>query len=396
MAKPPMFSPSSRETVLAALFGLLLTLASATAEDQPPPANDSLNLTLPSVWYAVPGVEMAIFYDNIVLTQTPEAYRFAVSCDIGQAKERSWAVTPTEGDVGDHPLRVTATHDGKKVVAEGKTIVRVVRPNAGAGRQVRILIVGDSLTSPGSYPVEFARLLSLPGNPSWTMLGARKGAGGTACEGYGGKTWGWFTSAYKANPDGTRMTGKRGSSPFCYLSAEGKPQTDVARFIREECGGTAPDVVTFLLGINDTFGAKADKPEDMDKRIDLVLRKADTLLKLFRGAAPKAALAVGVTTPPNSRQGAFTNNYGTKYTRWNWKRVQHRLAQKQIENFSGREKEGVFLVPTELYLDPVDGYPETNGVHPNRTGYQQIGRSFYAWLKYWLQEYQDAEPAPGQ
>lgn len=186
------------------------------------------------------------------------------------------------------------------------------------------------------------------------------------------------------------------SSPFCYLNAEGQPQADVARYIRAECGGVPPDVVTFLLGINDTFGAKAEKPDDMDTRIDLVLRKADTLLKIFREAAPRAALAIGVTTPPNSRQGAFTNNYGTKYTRWNWKQVQHRLAQKEIEHFGGREKEGIFLVPTELNLDPVDGYPETNGVHPNTIGYQQIGRSFYAWLKYWLQEYHDAGAGPGQ
>ena len=41
-------------------------------------------------------------------------------------------------------------------------------------------------------------------------------------------------------------------------------------------------------------------------------------------------------------------------------------------------------MPTELNLDPVDGYPNNNGVHPNPAGYAQIGGRFYAWLKAWL------------
>ena len=34
-----------------------------------------------------------------------------------------------------------------------------------------------------------------------------------------------------------------------------------------------------------------------------------------------------------------------------------------------------------MNLDPVDGYPTNNGVHPNAEGYKQIGASIYAWLK---------------
>ncbi|MBM4081059.1 MAG: hypothetical protein FJ278_15255, partial [Planctomycetes bacterium] len=79
-------------------------------------------------------------------------------------------------------------------------------------------------------------------------------------------------------------------------------------------------------------------------------------------------------------------NYKGRYHRWGWKRIQHRLVQRQIERFNGREKENLFLVPTELNLDPVDGYPVDNGVHPNVTGYKQIGASIYAWLKWRLQE----------
>ena len=56
-----------------------------------------------------------------------------------------------------------------------------------------------------------------------------------------------------------------------------------------------------------------------------------------------------------------------------------------LERFSGREKDGIHLVPTELNVDPVDGYPNNNGVHPNAFGYSQIGASFYSWMKAWME-----------
>jgi hypothetical protein len=55
-----------------------------------------------------------------------------------------------------------------------------------------------------------------------------------------------------------------------------------------------------------------------------------------------------------------------------------------MERFGKRQKDNIQLVPTELNLDPVGGYPENNGVHPAAAGYAQIGASFYAWLKAWM------------
>ena len=60
--------------------------------------------------------------------------------------------------------------------------------------------------------------------------------------------------------------------------------------------------------------------------------------------------------------------------------------QKELEHFGERAKDKIFIVPTELELDPLDGYPENNSVHPNTAGYNQVGRSIYAWLKNQLAE----------
>ena len=362
---------------IAVLFACVLTATTCLADDRGGP----LRLTLPAEFYAVAGVETSVYYDNVVLTKTPEAYRFEVTCDIGTAEPRRWIATPKAADVGDHPFSVTVRDAGNRELGRATTMLRVIPAGAGEGRTIRLLIVGDSLTHATTYSNEVARLLSLPGNPSWKMLGTHrpsKAADGVAHEGYGGWTWQRFASHYEPNPDGTY---RKRSSPFVYLDADGKPALDLKRYFDEECDGEPPDFVTFLLGINDCFSADPDDPAAVDARIDAMLVHTDALLSAFREAAPKAQLGICLTTPPNSREEGFQANYQGKYHRWGWKQIQHQLVQREIRHFANRESERLFVVPTQLNLDPTDGYPANNGVHPNEFGYKQIGASIYAWLK---------------
>jgi len=357
------------------LAGLLLLLTSSLLAAPP---DNSLQLTLPGAFYAVEGVEMNVYFDNVVLTQTPEAYTFEVSCDIGETQQRRWTITPSAAQVGEHPWKVTVRDSDGKQLATAMSVLHITAADAGKEKKIRLLIVGDSLTHATAYPNELARLLSLPGNPEWKMLGTHKpkqAAPGVAHEGYGGWTWQRFVSQYEPKPDGTY---RKRSSPFVYLGKDGKPSLDVARYLREECGGDPPDYVIFLLGINDCFSAP---PNDPDERIDTMFNAADILLHAFRQSAPQAKLAVCLTTPPNSRQGAFQANYKDRYSRWGWKRIQHRLVQLQLDRYGKSEDDLVYLPPTELNIDPIDGYPANNGVHPNTQGYKQIAASMYAWLK---------------
>lgn len=368
---------------------LLLTLAqavgpSASADD----AALSLRLTLPRQFYAVVDEEMAVYFDNVVLTETPGKYRFEVQCGIGQAEARRWVVRPKAADLGTCEFSISVSDSEGKLLQTATSTLHVVSTEAGVERPVSLLIVGDSLTHATLYPNELARLLSQPGNPGWKMLGTHvpKNAGdGVRHEGYGGWTWQRFASHYEPNPDGTY---RKQSSPFVFLDAADQPQLDVARYFNETADGKRPDVVFFLLGINDCFGADPDEPPAIDARIDAMFSHADKLLAGFRAAAPDADLAVCVTTPPNARESGFLANYKGRYHRWGWKRIQHRLVERLLERFpqaaetDGRADSRLFLVPTQLNIDPVDGYPENNGVHPNATGYQQIGSSLYAWLKW--------------
>lgn len=358
------------------LLLLLLTAAALRAGE--------LQLTLPPVVYATPDVQMSLYHDNLVLTRTPEKYRFEVRCDVGKNEARRWTVKPADSDVGDHPIEVQVKDAGGKVLESGRTVLHVSPRKAGEGRSLNLLIVGDSLTHASLYPNEIASLLSRPGNPTWRMIGTHHPAGAlpkVSHEGYGGWKWSDFLTRFDPKPPEVAAgpLARKATSPFIFPSVDGRTGVfDLTRYFKEQAGGRPPDVVTFLLGINDCFGANPDRP---DEKINEVLDKADLLLAAFHKAAPDALLAVGLTTPPNSRQEAFTANYKDRYPRWGWKRIQHRLVQRMLERLSGREKEGIHLVPTELNLDPVDGYPVNNGVHPSPAGYAQVGASFYSWMK---------------
>ena len=352
-------------------------------------AAEDLQLTLPPAWHGAAGVPISLYYDNVVLTENPEHYKFEISCDIGAQEARRWTVTPSDRDAGEHALQVMVRDGEGRVLHTAKTTLHIAPRQAGEGREIRLLVVGDSLTGATAYVNEIGRLLSTPGNPKWKMLGTatpRNGGPGVAHEGYGGWTWSSFLTKWDPQPAGVTAgpLARRSTSPFLFPGADGKGVLDLPRYFREHCDNQPPDVVTFLLGINDCFGARPDDPKAMDATINTVLGNADKLLAAFHAAAPDAVLAVGLTTPPNARESGFEANYKGKYHRWGWKRIQHRLVQRMIDHFSGREKEGIRLVATELNVDPVDGYPDNNGVHPNATGYAQIGASFYGWIKNWL------------
>ena len=346
-----------------------------------------LRLTLPPDCCATVGVPMSIYYDNIVLTETPENFRFVVQCDIGKSEAKRWTLTPEAAQVGDHPLSVGVTDAAGKSLGAAKTVLHVIPADAGAGKSVKLLIIGDSLTSATVYSNQIAQRFSVPGNPSWAMLGTHRppsAAKGVSHEGYGGWTWRSFVSRYQEKP-GPKPYDR--GSPFVFLGADGKPALDIPRYFKDFCGGAKPDFITIMLGINDCFGAgaKADDPKAVNGTIDAMFAQADLLLAALGKAAPDAEIGVCLTTPPNSRESGFEANYKGKYHRWGWKKVQHQLVQRQLEHFGPLASRRISIVPTELNLDPVDGYPVNNGVHPNAVGYQQIGDTIYAWLKARLQ-----------
>ncbi len=359
----------------ATAFAILsLTISPLFAADQPA----DVRLTLPPTGFAVVGNEMNVYFENVVLAEKPDELRFEVTSPIGKSDAKRWTLTPVAAEAGDHEWKI-AVFRGDKKLAEKSMTWHVSPEKVTTDREVKLLIIGDSLTNATIYPNDLSERLTKSG-VKWKMFGTNKYAAvkpGVAHEGYGGWTWHRFITLYNAEP---WKDGIRNSSPFLYPPAD-KPQLDVARYFKEECGGQIPDYVIFKLGINDCFGAIPNVLAKTDENISGVFAYADTLIAAFRKAAPDAELGICLTTPGNALDAAFEDNYKGAYPRWGWKRIQHRLVERQLAKFAGDKADPkIRVIPTELNLDTLDGYPANNSVHPNEVGYRQIGASIHAWL----------------
>ena len=215
----------------------------------------------------------------------------------------------------------------------------VVPADAGREQDVALLIVGDSLDARLAVPerdshacsrsraVRSGRCLRTSQPPlrrTSPMRATEAGPGGPLTR------VSIRTVRWRLGPIAARS---------CSTADQQTPTLDIGRYIAERLRGRAPDYVTFMLGINDCFGLKADDPQAVDAGITNIFQEADKLLAAFRQAAPCEELGVCLTTPPNIRDAAFVANYKTAYPRWNWRQVQHRLVERQLRISAGGERE---------------------------------------------------------
>jgi lysophospholipase L1-like esterase len=355
------------------------------------PAADPLRLLLPEVVCAVPGVETNIYFDNICLVLDPDDYLFDVTCDKGAQQAERWTYTPAADDVGVHPLRIDVRNGRNEIIAHAESQVRVSPADAGAGRALAWLMIGDSLTAAAAYPQRVLDACVAAGNPAVTLIGSC-GTGANRHEGYGGWTATRFATHFQGTPREGEPTQR--ATPFMYPGADGKPCLDLARYCQDMNGGAPPDVVTLFLGCNDTFSAT---DETIDERIDSMFQHYDTLLAMIHGLSKDTIVGAVLLVPPAATQDAFGANYQCGQTRWQYKRNQHRVVERMIAHYGKREAENLFLIPAHLNLDTARNYPRTttpasataateitrlgNGVHPAPEGYRQIGDTLYCWLK---------------
>ncbi|MCX6984965.1 MAG: SGNH/GDSL hydrolase family protein [Lentisphaerae bacterium] len=252
------------------------------------------------------------------------------------------------------------------------------------------------------YPKELFDLFKKGGNPVVKFIGTHSGVGNPEregfpmIEGYGGWTWEGFCTRCAEKPLNDPAAYRRGSSPFVFLK-NGNPIIDFKMYCDKKNEGNAPDYITVFLGINDSFAAD---DTNIDTAINNILKYADILLTEFRKVGSNTKIGIVITPPPAGTQDAFGENSQCGQTRWQYRKNQHKLVERYLQYFSGREKENIFIIPVYVNIDCVNNYPkreerinarnpkmifrDINAVHPAKEGNFQIADSFYSWFKYEL------------
>jgi hypothetical protein len=105
-----------------------------------------IRLLLPPHIYAVPGIEMNVYFDNVCLVVNRANYVFDVCCAKGVQQAERWTLVPTKEDVGQYPLTLEVRDETNQVIARTATILHVVPQDAGADVPISFLTIGASET----------------------------------------------------------------------------------------------------------------------------------------------------------------------------------------------------------------------------------------------------------
>lgn len=356
---------------------------------------DGLFMHLPPYIYATQGQDFELYYRNTVLSRHPQHYQFRVRTALwGNAASDRWVFVPTAAQIGEYPLTLYVQAPNGQILDSARTIVRVTGNSAPADTQMRhIVLLGHSFFDQGYLPKYVHDLTKRPNNPlvqfhgkkvTWADSEARH-------EGHGG--WTWHQFAHTAG------------SPLRYNN-----KLNLRRYFQDVMGGVGrtPDYVIVYLDINDFCGYSPLRGYTLQEIDDTIRVNWDLyarpILDSIRAAAPNTKIAVCYTPAPSASQKSFSDYYNsfnpTVADRWRWQKIVSRLAMQNTRRYAQREGEGFYLIPTHLDIDDVLEYGPNDPVHPaprsgnpnDPSGYREIAKSIYAWMRYAYQLPRNAQP----
>jgi lysophospholipase L1-like esterase len=332
-------------------------------------------VNLPPTIPALVGKEINIYFDNVI--DKSKNYDFDVVCTKGIQQNERWTWVPDVAGTFALTLNIYQNF----VLFRTMTTSIVVKAIAvGSAVTKKMLCIGDSTTAAGVYTGEIINLFGAD-VMDITLLGAQ-GAGSNHWEGFGG--WSAYTFAH--TPSLTINT-----NPFWNT---GTGAFDFAWYMSQHAY-TGVDYVTIHLGINDIFNFVTDATASGG--FATILADLDIMVNSIKAYDANVKIGVMVTIPPSANQEGFGSYYGSGNSLWRYRRTYDMWLQAFLAYYKGKEAQGIYLVPINVNLDTVHNMPstsvaansrsavmvtrQTNSVHPDTPGYNQMADVLYYWLK---------------
>ncbi len=303
----------------------------------------------------IAGHEVTIYGDALINIPIQNKLEITYTCNIGRQSDNNFIINPGNQDIGNHPLTIIFKDSGFTIAS--KTITLIVCGLSPPCTK-KILMIGNSLLASGNdyFHAQLDELLS---NCKLTFLGTQGTT--TKHEGYSGYSYQSFIS---------------GISPFI------KDGTLDLNYYFTNNSIAVPDIVFMRLGVNACYDCSRISMNEVS-RTDLLnseIAYAKQLIDAFLAYDQNIKIIVGLSTICENTGAGWNNNYDESmmshdlYIEWT-----HRFWQLLISNFDkGAYNSRVSISNEAIFLDRDEGYPKVsgmhvNGVHPDQSGYEQLG-----------------------
>lgn len=157
---------------------------------------------------------------------------------------------------------------------------------------------------------------------------------------------------------------------------------------------TTPDYVFIQLGVNDVFGLTSDQAV-VDFTVT-TFTQLDSIITAIKTAMPLAKIAV-VAPPVGANQDAFGTSYGCGQTAWRYRRNLVTYNKQLYAHYAGKEAQSIYVLGSGVGVDTESNFPTTvktinshnsktedaqsNGVHPDKSGYDQLSDGLFPFMK---------------
>ncbi len=331
---------------------------------------NEVGLTLPPQIYCNNISEMSIYFDNLIEVQNRGEYTFKITPDLGKKDSEKYTFQINEKVAHNYKLNVAVFNKSGDNVADESTTLFYTPLKKVPADTLNILLTGNSLTNAGYFAGRVKSIFVDTLNFPVKFLGTKKSNGGIH-EGYGGKTWKWFTQNIE--------------SPFVFNLSENDTTLNFKYYFENVVQAT-PDFVVVELGINDCFRADTSSVIAIDSTIDEMLKYTTVYLKSLIDYKNDIKIGVCLVPAPNSHSSGFTANYKGKYTQTGWTKIQRRVNERYTRFFNENFKQNCSLISLHINIDTQNAFPADNGVHPKPIGYYQLASTIFSWLFYKIED----------
>ncbi len=379
--------------------------------------------------------EYNLYFQNFIQPYN-DAWDVQVRCQFGINLGHVWRLADFQEDVQSFDLEIVIYDEYGESLASKK--VQIVPVERKESPKSKVLFFGDSMTHSRIYVRHVVESLS-----GIETIGSRCFEGNLRVEGRGGWSYAAYFERYYEKfgmspflfPKGVAGRDYYGDKSFIDKTREGDPNVylyygydyaplrdgqyfsqdqmlyrregeenrlisdspefefDLAKYF-ERFRLDTPDVFSILLGANDL---QICPYEDSARRVAQYIENTKRLVDEIRRCDPAIKIVINLPVT-GAEQYAWGKRLGCQGSGKMYRFNILRATEELIRTFDGRQKEGIFLSPMHAVIDPRHGFPhiferanrycdtteerQSNWVHPNESGYRQMGDALAAVIEY--------------